>query len=129
MLKTLGLRHLALRVRDIQRSKAFYTETMGMRVVWEPDARNSYLTSGTDNLALHELDPNEQILGTQSLDHLGFIVGSPDEVRLWADHLEARGANIIAPPRAHRDGSFSLYLTDPDQNLIQILYLPDTLIS
>ena len=32
-----GLRHLALRVRDVHVAARFYTETFGMRVVWEPD--------------------------------------------------------------------------------------------
>ena len=34
----LGMRHLALRVRDPQASKHFYADCFGMRVVWEPDA-------------------------------------------------------------------------------------------
>jgi len=47
----LGLRHLALRVRDIRKAKEFYLKFFGMKVVWEPDAQNCYLSSGTDNLA------------------------------------------------------------------------------
>ena len=50
-----GLRHVALKVRDIHRSKTFYQQFFGMEVVWEPDPQNVYLSSGCDNLALHEL--------------------------------------------------------------------------
>jgi len=49
-----GLRHLALRVRDIRRAKDFYQRIFNMKIVWEPDPQNCYLSSGTDNLALHE---------------------------------------------------------------------------
>ena len=49
----LGLRHLALNVRDPQASKRFYADCFGMQVVWEPDPDNVYLSSGPDNLALH----------------------------------------------------------------------------
>jgi catechol 2,3-dioxygenase-like lactoylglutathione lyase family enzyme len=49
-----GLMHVALRVRDVKAAVRFYRETFGMRVVWEPDPQNVYLSSGVDNLALHE---------------------------------------------------------------------------
>src|SRR5207247_10792623 len=49
-----GLRHLALRVRDIGKAKDFYIKVLGMKVVWEPDPQNCYLSSGNDNLALQE---------------------------------------------------------------------------
>jgi catechol 2,3-dioxygenase-like lactoylglutathione lyase family enzyme len=127
MPKIIGLRHLALNVSDIQKSKAFYIEVMGMRVAWEPDSQSTYLTSGTDNLALHELPPEKKPKEVQSLDHLGFLVESIEEVLAWANHLEKKGVSIAVSPRAHRDGSFSYYLREPDGNLIQILYEPQIL--
>jgi catechol 2,3-dioxygenase-like lactoylglutathione lyase family enzyme len=123
----LGLRHVALNVTDVQKSKEFYTEILGMRMVWEPDPANAYLSSGSDNLALHERPSGEKLETLQSLDHVGFTVESAEEVRAWADYLERKGVTVAKPPRNHRDGSFSLYLRDPDGNLVQILYLPEAL--
>ena len=60
-----GLRHLALRVRDIRESKDFYLRIFGLKVVWEPDPQNCYLSSGIDNLALHEV-PAEGLSGHAS---------------------------------------------------------------
>jgi len=119
----LGLRHLALRVRDVRAAARFYTDVFGMRVVWEPDPQNVYLSSGTDNLALHE-DADAAAGG--ALDHLGFLVASADAVHAAAAALEERGVPIARPPRVHRDGSVSCYCRDPDGNLIQVLYLPGT---
>ena len=116
-----GLRHLALKVRDVERAATFYADTFGMRVVWAPDAQNVYLSSGTDNLALHE----DRHAGTGgALDHLGFLVESAEAVHTAADELRARDVPLVHEPRAHRDGSVSCYCRDPDGNLIQILYLP-----
>jgi len=116
-----GLRHLALRVRDVRVAARFYAETFGMHVVWEPDAENVYLSSGSDNLALHQ-DPHAAPGG--ALDHLGFLVATADEVHAAAEQLRARGVPIAHPPAVHRDGSVSCYCRDPDGNLIQVLYLP-----
>jgi len=116
----LGLRHLALRVRDPQASKRFYCARFGMRVVWEPDADNVYLSSGVDNLALHR----EAAAGAGALDHLGFIVDAPDEVDRLAAEFRAAGVTLTAEPRDHRDGSRSFYCSDPDGLSIQVLYEP-----
>ncbi len=116
----LGLRHLALRVRDPQASKRFYCERFGMRVVWEPDADNVYLSSGVDNLALHR----EAAVGAGALDHLGFIVDTRDEVDRLAGEFVAAGVPLTAEPRDHRDGSRSFYCADPDGLSIQVLFEP-----
>src|SRR5262249_31369971 len=92
-----------------------------MRVVWSPDPENVYLSSGHDNLALHQAP---DIAPNGALDHLGFLVGSPDEVHATAERLRARGVPIAREPRRHRDGSVSAYCRDPDGNLVQILWLP-----
>ncbi len=74
MIETQGIRHVALRVADVERSKRFYAEVFGMRVVWQPDPDNAYLSSGSDNLALHREAGLEAASGIQSLDHIGFFV-------------------------------------------------------
>ncbi len=81
MIKNRGIRHLALRVSDLERSKDFYVRVFGMAVVWQPDADNAYLSSGSDNLALHRSPAaaNESA-STQRLDHLGFIVATIADV-------------------------------------------------
>lgn len=125
LVPTLGLRHVALRVRDLARARAFYIEVFGMRPVWEPDAQSCYLSSGTDNLALHATPglpagprPDD------ALDHIGFLVASRDAVWAAAEALRAHGVPIVREPRDHRDGSSSVYCRDPDGHVVQVLYEP-----
>jgi catechol 2,3-dioxygenase-like lactoylglutathione lyase family enzyme len=91
-------------------------------VVWEPDARNVYLSTGTDNLALHE-DPGAQPGG--ALDHFGFVVERPEDVYAAAEALRARDVPLARPPARHRDGSVSCCCRDPDGNLVQVLWIPE----
>ena len=122
-----GLRHLALKVRDLDAMKRFYVDLLGFSVDWEPDADNVYLTSGTDNLALHRALPAQAPASAEgfasSLDHLGLVVAVADDVDRWAAFLQDRGMTLDAEPRTHRDGARSCYFRDPDGNLIQIIHL------
>ncbi len=140
----LGLRHVALNVRDLPAMKRFYVEVLGFRVEWEPDAENVYLTSGTDNLALHQAAPASPLVPPKlaskggeprsgegghdapvnPLDHLGLVVAAKADVDAWAAYLQERGLRAEGPPRTHRDGARSLYLTDPENNRVQIIYHP-----
>jgi len=103
-----------------------------MRVVWEPDADNVYFSSGSDNLALHQMSENEladyQPPKAQLLDHVGVILESPQAVDQMYYAVEPAigrlGGAIAKPPKQHRDGSYSFYFSDPDGNVIQALYEP-----
>ena len=119
----LGLRHLALHVSAFEETKRFYVDLLGFRVEWEPDPDNTYLTSGTDNLALHRA-PLDRMARETALDHLGLLVCRAEDVDSWAAYLEGNGVTLSSQPRTHRDGARSVYLRDPDGNRIQIIYHP-----
>ncbi len=123
-----GIRHVALRVTDVSRSRAFYENLFGMRVSWQPDHEHQYLTSGCDILALHQIPSSEladfKDSHGQFMDHFGFIVETPQAVDRMFAWIERHGVRIVKPPKRHRDGSYSFYLADPDGNTIQILYEP-----
>ena len=116
-----GLRHLALKVNDLHRMRQFYVEVLGFSVEWEPDPQNLYLTSGIDNLALHEVS---ETLPQGRLDHLGIIVENPSDVDEWAAYLKEHRVSLAMEPKTHRDGARSIYFADPEHNVIQIIYHP-----
>ncbi len=134
----LGLHHVALNVTDVAAMTRFYVEMLGFRVEWQPDADNVYLTSGSDNLALHRQGDLRAASGVPAaaqttaregrvparLDHLGLIVPSPADVDAWAAYLEEQDVHLEGPPRTHRDGARSIYLRDPEDNRLQIIYHP-----
>ena len=128
MIGNRGLRHLALRVSDVDRACEFYARVFGMEVVWQPDPDNAYLTSGCDSLALNRgaRPPSnaDAHSGADALDHLGFIVATIAEAEAAYQWAQANHLDIVHPLKHHRDGSVSFYLGDPDGNVVQVLYEP-----
>ena len=120
-----GMRHIALKVSDVARSKKFYREILGMDVVWEPDPENVYLSSGYDNIAIHQVTASFlETAEERQLDHLGFVVESIGRVEELESEFRAKGVTIVHSFKKHRDGSASFYCADPDGIVIQMLYEP-----
>lgn len=119
-----GLRHVALYSQNFEQCAEFYTKLIGMEIVWQPDADNIYLSTGTDNLALHRASKDFFPAKYQRLDHIGFFLSEPNEVDEWYEYLKSNQVTIKAPPKDHRDGTRSFYCADPDGNIVQIIYYP-----
>ena len=121
--QTAGMRHLALNVLRLDDCVDFYTRLLAMNIEWQPDADNFYLTSGNDNLALHRTTDVGDA-AAQSLDHLGFIIDTADDVIHWFNFLKQEGVEVLSEVKDHRDGARSFYCEDPDGNAVQIIYHP-----
>ena len=119
-----GLHHVALFIVNFDACVHFYTDILGMTVMWHPDADNIYLTSGNDNLALHRAPADFVAAKHQRLDHIGFFLKEKEDVDQWHDYLLAQNVTIKAPPKDHRDGMRSTYCADPDGNVVQMIYYP-----
>ncbi len=118
---SLGLRHAALRVRNLAAVEDFFVRVLGYEVAWRPDAGNVYLRRSADDVALHRVDAPA---GKGMLDHLGIFVPRAEDVDAWERYLDACGARIVARPRTHRDGARSLYVEGPEGILVQVLHHP-----
>lgn len=119
-----GLRHLALLVTHFEACEHFYVDLIGMKIDWRPDPDNLYLTTGTDNLALHRAPSGFKPEDKQRLDHLGFFLKERSDVDEWFSYLSAENVTIKAKPKDHRDGTRSFYCADPDGNVVQLIYYP-----
>jgi len=125
----LGLRHVALRVVDLERSLHFWRDLLGYRIVWQPDPDNAYLTSGADNLALHRVDAVDAPSAGARLDHVGVFVASPEDVARWVERLAAAGVTIRQGVRTHRDGSVSAYVENADGVVVQVVWVPEAMVE
>lgn len=117
-----GIRHVALFIHDLESAVDFYTRIMGMRIEWQPDDDNYYLTNDGDVFALHRVDytPTEK----QRLDHIGFVLETAKAVDEWYAYFVKEGVRITEAPKSHRDGSHGFYCLDSVGHLLEIIYHP-----
>jgi catechol 2,3-dioxygenase-like lactoylglutathione lyase family enzyme len=120
----LGLRHVALYCKNLEECVRFYTDLLGLKIVWHPDEDNVYLSSGDDNFALHRAPADFAPAKHQHLDHIGFFLKERSDVDSWYDFLKENGAKIMKDPKDHRDNTRSFYCADPDGNVVQMIYIP-----
>ncbi|MBK3748460.1 VOC family protein [Stutzerimonas balearica] len=117
------LDHLVLTVADLEATIDFYTRVLGMQVVTFGAGRKA-LAFGNQKINLHqagrEFEPKAERPTPGSAD-LCFIVVTP--LAEVIAHLQAQQVAIVEGP-VQRTGATgpirSVYLRDPDQNLIEL---------
>ncbi|MEO1004097.1 MAG: VOC family protein [Cyanobacteria bacterium J06638_7] len=111
------LGHVALRVEDIARAKAFY-QALGLRLTWDaPDW--AYLQWPGDAAGIALLSPGYTAAGPH------FALHFHDRAAVTQTHAELLAAgHRCGPVHDHRDGTASFYLQDPDGNWFEMLYEP-----
>lgn len=119
-----GLHHVAIFVSNLEECVEFYETIIGMAIEWQPDSDNVYLTSGTDNLALHRAKGQQGPASEQKLDHIGFVIEEVNQIQEWYTYLNSKGVTLKNEPKLHRDGATSFYATDPAGNLVQFIHHP-----
>ena len=123
MMKIDRLDHFVLTVSNIEATVQFYTEVLGMEKVEFGNGRIA-LIFGQQKINLHqrghEFEPKAAHVQTGSAD-LCFITTTP--IADVIEHLQIHQIEIIAGPVARTGATgkiTSVYLRDPDKNLIEL---------
>ncbi|MBI1418697.1 MAG: VOC family protein [Limimaricola sp.] len=122
-----SLDHLVLTVADIEATAAFYARVLGMTRQAFRAADGSLrvaLSFGRQKINLHaagrEFDPKARHPVPGSAD-LCFLTGAP--LADWQAHFAACGVPVEAGPVARTGATgpiTSLYIRDPDGNLVEV---------
>lgn len=120
-----SLDHLVLTVRDLDATIRFYCDGLGMEARWfGPNRERVALHYGSQKINLHEVgkefEPKAD-MPTPGSGDLCFLTDEP--IGELKSKLGAGGLTVIEGP-VRRSGAasalLSLYLRDPDGNLIEI---------
>jgi catechol 2,3-dioxygenase-like lactoylglutathione lyase family enzyme len=123
MIESIGVVHFSIPVRDLARSRRFYTELLGLTVVATPPGSGmAFLRAGADHVILcetaHAAPPNP---GDTIHVHHAFRV-DPARYEDAKGFLQSRGVAILLE-EDRKSGVFvgrQFYFHDPDGNVIEI---------
>ena len=122
--------HVVLAVRDVQATCDFYARALGMDAQIFEDADKTFhfgqLHFGNQKINLHEarheFEPKALHPTPGSADLCFVSTATPDEV---LRHLRTCSVEIVegpVPRTGARGPMTSVYLRDPDQNLVEVAY-------
>tara|TARA_B100001167_G_C16774879_1_gene310850 strand:- start:9782 stop:10189 length:408 start_codon:yes stop_codon:yes gene_type:complete len=124
-----GVHHIAIICSDYERSKAFYTEILGLSILAETfrEARNSYkldlALNGNYVIELFSfLNPPKRTSRPEAsgLRHLAFAVNDLDEM---IKHLKNNGVVIEAIRTDEHTGKRFTFFADPDHLPLELYEL------
>jgi len=124
------LLHTMLRVGDLDRSIAFYTELMGMRLLRRKDYPGGRFTlafvgygeeSDTTVLELtHNWDTSSYDIGSG----YGHIAIGVDDIVAVCDQIRGKGGRVVREPGPMKNGSTVIaFVEDPDGYKVELIEL------
>ncbi|MCG3176737.1 MAG: Glutathione transferase FosA [Candidatus Omnitrophica bacterium] len=128
MIRSRGIDHAAISVRDLERSLAFYTSVLGLRISereYQKPGVEYFLDCGESLIGLIQGQPdgNEHLLEDAGIggNHVSFRVPT-SEFDAAVDELTRLGVTITFQKK--RERSWSVYFLDPDGNKLEITAWP-----
>jgi lactoylglutathione lyase len=122
--------HIGINVSDIARSKAFYTQAFGLRVMGESQETGKQFAflgeNGTLYVTLWQQSEGRFDTQTPGLHHLSFQVESMEEVQKAEARVRELGAEFLysgVVPHSEGAQSGGIFFCDPDGIRLEI-YAP-----
>jgi glyoxylase I family protein len=112
--------HIALKATDYARSKAFYTETLGFRIVGHLGENIVFVDIGGTTIELMGGAKPAQERPSGGLVHMAFEVDDVDKT--YAD-LKAKGVQFFVEPKNVGDIRLAFF-RDPDGNELELFRSP-----
>jgi sirohydrochlorin cobaltochelatase len=132
-----GIRHAAIRVRNLSQSLQFWKGILGFASYRELESDWAMVSRGETSLSLIAGDYEEGAAARNptgvgpspgGIHHLGITVEDPLEVDAWHSVLTAARkdwpALQVHAPKLHRDKSYGFYFVDPDGNPFEVIWIP-----
>lgn len=116
MIQTSGIDHIVLHCKDVERSRKFYTEVLGMTAYREGGGQ-VFMHAGGQGVALFEQQGDTPIGAGNDLNHLALNVAGGTYESLKAE-LERH--NVSVSGRQGED--HCIYFRDPDGHRLQLVF-------
>lgn len=124
----MNITHVAVYVRDLEKSKDFYTrffEGTSNEKYENAHGFSSYFITFSQGAKL-ELMTHKELVEKEAMDrttgwsHIAFSVGTKEKVLALTESIVSEGYALLSPPRTTGDGYFESCVSDPDGNRVEI---------
>lgn len=123
--KITGVAHMALFVKDVEQSHAFYKDLLGYGepfLLNQPDGKLSLTFIKVNDRQYIELFPEKEA-GGDRLNHISIETDDAEQMRLY---LAAKGVKVPDKVGKGRIGNLNFNVKDPDGHTVEIVqYMPD----
>ncbi|HLI70118.1 MAG TPA: VOC family protein [Ktedonobacteraceae bacterium] len=132
MITIRSLNHTSLLVRDVERSRRFYGQVLGMEEVPRPgnfDFPGAWFRKGSAEIHLIGEDVPGRVDTTYtgsyvpselSCGHVTHFAFEIDDLEDAQRHLKAHGVEIVGGPRPRGDGVTQIFIRDPDGYVVEL---------
>ena len=124
MLAPRKLGHVGIYVKDLERSKKFYTDGVGLKVSDELPGRAVFMRCSHDHhdTVLFQIAAEKSARSQNDrveLQQISYEVDRLDDLRQKAAELRAQGINVVGPDQKGPGMDKTIEFCDPDGNRIQ----------
>ena len=119
--KTYGLTHLAIAVKDINRTKKFYEAVFDMQVMYFENGFLQMTTPGCNDILVFEEKKEMPIGDTGGIAHFGFRLKDPADIAEMINKINLAGG-LITGKGEFVPGSPYVFFKDPDGYEIEVWY-------
>ena len=121
MIKTFGLTHIALAVRDVDRASRFYQEVFGAVEVYRNDGFVQLQTPGARDVIVLEERDRTKVGKSAGIAHFGFRLQRPDDIDRAAAAVTRAGGRVTEQGQ-FCPGEPYVFATDPDGYALEIWF-------
>ncbi|TMI97924.1 MAG: VOC family protein [Bacteroidetes bacterium] len=118
--KTYGLTHIAIAVRDLDRTLAFYQQVFDVEVMYHQDEFLQVTTPGSNDIIVFE-KKKADYGKTGGIAHFGFRLRQAKDIDEMAERIKTAGGKIIDKGE-FVPGEPYVFFKDPDGYEVELWY-------
>ena len=118
---TYGLTHLAISVKDVERTMRFYTSVFDMDTMYHEKDMVQLTTPGCNDILVFQENLNDSTGKPGGIAHFGFRLRDPNDIEVLVGKV-VRAGGIIKDRGEFVPGSPYVFFLDPDGYEVEVWY-------